>query len=116
MRVAVLIVILFLFLGTAFYVYNHKTILSPVSQKKSEEIQKPLEKYSFPNLIKTNFSASPIVLGRTLQDYDTFTSQVFYYAEDPGINSGKTAKVSGLINVPKDPGNYPVIVMFRGYV
>ncbi len=68
-----------------------------------------LEKYSFENLQKTTFTPSAIALGDPLKDGKDFSSYTFYYLVD-----GK--KVSGLLNIPKKAGSYPVIVLFRGYV
>jgi dipeptidyl aminopeptidase/acylaminoacyl peptidase len=44
-----------------------------------------------------------------MKDEPNFTSEMFYFTVD-----GK--KVSGLMNVPKKAGTYPVLVMFRGFV
>lgn len=71
--------------------------------------EKPLEKYTFENLSKTKFSAGQVLLGEVISDENDFTSRMFYFYVD-----GK--KVSGLINIPKTGGVYPVVVMLRGYV
>ena len=83
-------------------------IVSPLGQV-SKIKEKPLEKYAFENLRKKNFTAGEITIGKLLEDGDGFSSYIFYYKVD-----GK--KVSGLINLPKKEGTYPVIVMFRGFV
>lgn len=80
-------------------------IISPLSSIK----EKPLDKYTFTRLKETKFSESPITFGKLLKDENNFVSYVFYFnVEDK--------KVSGLANIPKSQGTYPVIVMFRGYV
>lgn len=71
--------------------------------------EKPLEKYSFENVRKTKFAPSVISLGDPLKDGEDFSSYTFYYLVD-----GR--KVSGLLNIPKKAGVYPLIVLFRGYV
>lgn len=63
----------------------------------------PLLKYTLENLKNTKFTPSQILLENKL----TETSQMFYF--------NTPQKVSGLMNFPKEPGVYPVIVMFRGY-
>lgn len=85
---------------------SKKEIKSPVRKEK------PLEKYTFENLRKTPFAPSEIVLGRTINEENSgeFISQLFYFKD----NKGK--KVSGVLNVPLQEGNYPVIVMLRGFV
>lgn len=79
-------------------------------------IEKPLEKYTYEKLSEAQFAPSQITFGETLKDGEDFTSQIFYfYVED--LSGDKTdKKVSGLANIPKTPGVYPVIIMFRGYV
>lgn len=73
---------------------------------------KPLAKYTFENLKKRQFPAGTIVLGHVSdEDIDEnirVVSQMFYL-DFP-------RKVSGLINVPKAEGIYPVVVMLRGFV
>lgn len=80
-----------------------KEIRSPIAKEK------PLDKYTFTNLKNTKFSESSIKLGETIGEKENFISQMFYYNV-----FGK--KISGLINVPKGEGVYPIIIMFRGFV
>ncbi len=97
----------------AFYFLGEKKILSPLSQnntlKKAKPTVKPLDKYSFEELKKRNFLPSTITLDRIINDNPNFTSRIFFFTTD-----GK--KVSGLINLPKKSGVYPVIIQFRGYI
>lgn len=76
-----------------------------------EQAQKarPLDKYTIEALSKTQFPASEITLGKVLEDRKDSTSYIFSFYVD-----GK--KVSGLANIPKKADEYPVLVMFRGYV
>lgn len=106
-KILVVVIFLVVLIPTTLYFFRNKTFISPLSYKKP--VDKPLEKYTFENLKKKQFLASAITLGRILEDQNTFISQVFYYTSE-----GK--KVSGLINVPKKSGIYPVVVMFRGFV
>lgn len=103
----------FLFLigvGLWFFLGNQKiNILSPLENKKSILKAKPLEKYTFENLRKTQFKPSEITIGKNLKNEESFASYIFYYSD-----AGK--KVSGLFNIPKKQGTFPIIVMFRGYV
>jgi len=87
-----------------------QVILSP--EAPWMQIEKPLEKYSFPELKNRVFNGSEIELGKILQDNNSYVSRVFYYKVED-------RKISGQINIPKTkkPVNgYPVIVMIRGYV
>lgn len=91
--------------GYVFLIGNNK-IISPLG---SRLIEKPLDKYTFARLKETKFSESPITFGKMIKDGNTFMSYVFYFNIE-----GK--KASGLANIPKNQGTYPIIVMFRGYV
>ncbi len=84
-------------------------LLSPLAGENPVKTEKPLDKYTYENLKKRVFIGKSITLGKLLNDQPEFSSRMFYYTSD-----GK--KVSGLANFPKRPGNYPIIVMFRGFV
>ena len=102
---------LFIFLAgiSLFFVRDEKNnIISPLGEIP-KLIEKPLEKYSFENLKKRDFKPSEITIGKILKDEDNFISYVFYFNVDK-------SKVSGLINLPKKGGTFPIIVMFRGFV
>ena len=71
--------------------------------------ERPLAKYSYPALRDTVFSGSEITIGKVVKDEEEFASYIYTF-----IVQGK--KVSGLMNIPKKPGNFPVILMIRGYV
>jgi uncharacterized protein len=82
---------------------NKTKIKSPLAQEK------PFDKYTYVNLGKTNISPGPITLGENLSQTNDYVSQMFYYKIGD-------KKVSGSINVPTKSGNYPVLVMLRGFV
>lgn len=114
----ILVVLGFSYLGYVFFIGNG-SILTPVEQLEdtaSKIVEKPLEKYQLKRLRDVTFRESEITFGEIVKDEDEFVSQMFYF-EDVGANGDeKGKKVSGLINYPKEPGEYPVIVMFRGFV
>lgn len=76
--------------------------------------EKPYDKYGFENLVERSDVPSKIELGKELASGEGYTSHVFYYQSE-----GR--RISGQINLP-DPagpgsaGEYPVVVMARGYV
>jgi len=91
------------------YIIKHITSVEKVAPK-------PLLAYTFANLKKTEFPKNRITFGEIIDKNNDFVSQVFYFSV-PKIPGSKTMeKVSGLANIPGKAGNYPVIVMFRGYV
>lgn len=77
---------------------------------------KPLLVYTFENLRKTKFPVNKITFGSVVSENTDSVSRMFYFSVPETLNSNKMEKVSGLANIPKKPGNYPVIVMFRGFV
>lgn len=107
-RLGFSLLLLVVLLATTVFIINRERIVSPLG-KVTKIKEKPLDKYTFANLKNTNFKASKITLGRILDKKDNFISQMFYFTV-------ANKKVSGLLNVPKSPGEYPVIVMLRGFV
>jgi len=84
---------------------------------KEKVKEKPLLKYTYQNLKKINFGSSPITLGRILDDKQNYVSQMFYYSvRDVVAGRSREMKISGLINIPKKTGTYPIIVLMRGFV
>ncbi len=80
-------------------------LINPVK----DEAPRPLEKYSFPALRQTNFPPGDIFIKDALDKDPDVLTYTFYFFDG-------TKKVSGVLNAPKVPGTYPVILMFRGYV
>ncbi len=86
------------------------------AQIVKEVIDRSLDKYTIENLSKANTPKVAINLERQLKDYPTFTSNLFSYSFDPTLQNGQVKKASGLINIPKEEGKYPIIAMVRGYI
>ena len=106
-----LIIIVF---GIFFLIKNFNSpreIKSPIAKEKS------LAKYTFENLKKKIFLPSTITLGHIVDEDESIVSQMFYFNLGETIDGkSRQKKVSGLINVPRYGGTYPIIVMFRGFV
>lgn len=107
LAVLILISLIAIILGLVIFNYltPNKTILSPLSKLVPRPT--PLAAYSFENLKATIFQKSPITLGTKIGESENSLSQMFFFSVPE--------KVSGLINIPKNPGVYPVIIMFRGF-
>jgi len=69
----------------------------------------PLKKYSVQNLKKTKFFGKQIQIKKELDSTDSFTSYQYFSYND-------SKRVSGLINIPKQAGEYPIAILLRGYV
>lgn len=88
-------------------------VISPLS--KIIPNPTPLNTYTFENLKNTAFQKSQITLGEKIGESENSLSQMFYFNAPKTPSEPPTEKVSGLVNTPKSPGTYPVIVMFRGF-
>ena len=77
---------------------------------------KPLLAYTFDNLRKTEFPKNQITIGEVISENNDFTSQMFYFSVPKTPGSKIMEKVSGLANIPKKAGKYPVVIMLRGFV
>lgn len=106
---------LVLIISAAFlYFWKPKqSLISPIL--KNIPKSKPLLVYTFDNLKKTTFSGEQITVGRKVNETSDSLSQMFYFSVPQTPNSTTKRKVSGLLNVPKKAGSYPVIVMLRGF-
>lgn len=71
--------------------------------------EKPFDKYSFERLRATHFSGDTITIDKKLSETSDSISYLYFSKID-----GK--RVSGLLNVPKKDGTYPIIIMLRGFV
>lgn len=87
-----------------------------VEQITEKILPKPLDKYTIQNLSAAQIPEEKIVLGETLKETTDFTSYLFNFSLDPTLKNATKKKVTGLVNIPKGQGPFPLIVMFRGYV
>lgn len=94
----------FLFWG---FKENFRQLEFPLRDERQKA--RPLSRYTIESLAAAQFTASTITIDRVLVENESITSFVFDFNVE-----GK--KVSGLANVPKARGEYPLIVMLRGYV
>lgn len=109
---ALVYVVLLVVIGIeSWYLFN------PFKQTEKEKpVPKPLLAYTFENLKKTNFPTTQITLGPVTNETPDSFSQIFYFSVPKTPGSRVMLKASGLINIPKKKGSYPVIIMFRGYI
>jgi len=74
-----------------------------------------LDKYMIESLGKAQVQGGPVVLGDEHSNNALYSSYIFSLSLDPDLDQRAAKKVSGLINLPKGEGPFPVVVMFRGY-
>lgn len=75
----------------------------------------PLNKYTIENLSKIDFPENDIKIGSLISETDKYSTHKYSMQFSPDM-SGNLKTVSGIINIPKGEGTFPVIVMFRGFV
>lgn len=92
-----------------FYLFSSSPLLSPLSSDEFSRYIRSLDQYSFSRLSEDTPVFTEITIEKTIKAYPTFTSYLFSFT-----SHGK--KVTGLLNLPKGKGPFPVIVMVRGYV
>jgi len=112
---SILTVIIFILIGWFANTLYHLPKFPAQGWYASGGKSTPLYKYSIENLSTTNFKPSTIEIGKVLKDNPTFASYEFTMQFSPDF-SNNLKTVSGLINIPKGAGPFPVIVMYRGYV
>lgn len=108
------LVLLVIVLAESFYIFQREYFKKDIIKEKL--IPKPLLSYTFENLRKTEFPQNQITLGPVISESEDSFSQMFYFFVPKKPNSERMEKVSGLANIPKKEGEYPVIVMFRGFI
>lgn len=87
-------------------------IISPLTDSREKALLiEPVNKYaqlSFEALVKREFKAGEIKLGSITKKEEKFSTYVFTYQSD-----GRT--ISGMANLPVGQGQFPVIILLRGW-
>jgi len=105
----IIFIVIFAFIvGYIFGQTYRKTNLNPLISNTPLKTY-PLKKYSIQNLKKTKFFGKQIQIKEELNSTDSFTSYQYFSYDD-------SKRVSGLINIPKQVGEYPIAILLRGYV
>ena len=89
-------------------------------------IPRPLEKYTIENLAINKPEIGTIKIEKVISEEKNFTSYLFSLEHKPSlglssfnavlIEDKEIKKTTGQLNIPTGKGEYPIIVMFRGYV
>lgn len=88
---------------------SNPVIINPV-------IPKPLEKYTIENLTMSDIERGDIQIEEVISEENDFTSYLFSLKHKPSLRDREIKKTTGQLNIPIENGEYPIIVMFRGYV
>lgn len=77
---------------------------------------KPFAAYTIENLASTAYPAGEFSIGKTLDETPDFTSSLFSFSFAPNPAKKEQKASTGIINVPAEAKNAPLVVMLRGYV
>jgi len=100
-----LIIIEAVYIG--FLLVKHPTVETKIAPTP---VPKPLLKYTYENLRNYKPEGSDIQIDSVIRKGEGFTSYLFFFRTNDGKN------VSGLLNVPSKQGNFPLMVLIRGFV
>lgn len=103
---------LFSFLITFLFIKKPNKTLDNITPKT----QKPLEIYSIENLSKTNIVPGKIILKKVLSQNENYNSYLISFEFNPNPAAEYTKMTTGLINLPANSINPPILVLIRGYV
>lgn len=109
LSIAIIFILIGWFANTAYHL--PRSSKNPIAQARPT----PLTKYTIENLVKADIKPAEIQIGKVIKTDSKFTSYEFAMKFSPDL-SENLKTTSGLINIPKGEGKFPVIVMFRGYV
>lgn len=114
-----LLSILIFFIGFGFGWYIEKII--PRSEEPLEKvveslpIEKPYEVYSIEALKSYVDQEGKIEITKEIDNTEDYVSSEFSLTFQPKPDEKTTKKTTGMLNIPKKEGTFPLIVMFRGY-
>jgi len=80
-------------------------------------VKDPLKKYQIENLQNFDFVPGELTIENSNLNFSKdIESYLFYFKFDSDLDKKLDKQTSGLINLPKKDGKYPIILMNRGYV
>ncbi len=84
--------------------------------QQPQKTMKYLEKYTIENLSKSNIQPGKFTLKQVLKEDQGFNSYLFEFEFNPTLDNKLFKKTTGQINIPKEKGSHPLLIMLRGYV
>jgi hypothetical protein len=81
-----------------------------------DETLPPLAKYTIENLSKTNIIPGKFKLYKSAKESEKFLTKIFHYDFNPDPEKLYIKTTTGQINIPKEEGHFPIIIMLRGYI
>lgn len=115
-KISTAIIFILLFSGVTIFFWPKKGYTPQISiTQESEYLKEGVQKPSEPNpdsimaMTERNFEGSDLKLVKILDENDFYTRYSITYTSE-GL------KISGIMNIPKGKGPFPVIVMNHGYI
>ena len=96
------------------YVNTKPTEILKLTQPTPEPT--PLSQYTIDNLSNENIESGTIKVIEILEEEDNYTSSLISFTFKPAPTEDDLKQTTGMLNVPNEEGEYPIVVMFRGYV
>jgi dienelactone hydrolase len=117
-RVLFIISVLLLFFLAGFLT-SHSLKNKPYSNSNMVNLipkVRTLDKYAFENLNNADIQSGKITKNELLTSEENFDSYLFTFEFIPEIEGKNSKKTTGMLNVPKSDGPFPIILLLRGYV
>lgn len=119
MKLKILIpVFIIISFSIGYFVSLKRNIIVNDKKRVPEEIQKPLEKYSFENLTAADIPTGTFKDIEIMSEDDEYASHLFQFRFVPAVDDGNYKTTTGVVNYPKSSDNkkYPLVILIRGYV
>ncbi len=76
----------------------------------------PLAKYTMENMKSAQVAPAEFMKENQMSETPDVSLYGFSMRFDPTLSGNKTQKVTGVVNMPKADGKYPLVIMIRGFV
>jgi dipeptidyl aminopeptidase/acylaminoacyl peptidase len=116
MKKNLFIIFIIILAAVLFTYFNKNKKENTTTLKKAEEEYPNLEKYSVENLSSREIKSGDLKIKEVLEEKENFTSYKFEFYFNPDPENNLTKKTTGMINIPKNNGSFPLVIMIRGYV
>ncbi len=97
------------------YWHSNQEEIEQVLPVTDNIIPRPLEKYSIESMRESEIPAGDFKIVGELSEEEDFISYKFEFDYSPTLDEDETKTTTGLINLPKDNNNTPIVLMLRGW-
>lgn len=116
-KVIATVVLTIFFAVTGFFVGRASTSSeSHIFELGPTPMPTPLSKYTIENLKVAPLTPSEFAKGSTISETKDVQTYAISMKFDPTLSGAQPKTVTGVVNVPKEDGKYPLVVMIRGFV